>query len=458
MLTSISLQNFKCYKDKTTFPLSKINLLTGINGKGKSTFLQSMLLFKQTVEHDVNATALLLNGDYVKLGTFQDVKNSDTSITKPILIEFGFEKLIPLFYEGTDLDEKGNEFSDVMEDEKIGNFTLSYELESQDAKGFELEFANIGLSSRNLAIEKKNPLLFEQRKIRDIYTGAFLLVEDASYISRYQLFKLLPKYNIKLDSKMYEKNELDLENLLDFSAIHFVSADRLGPQEYYPKTNLNNLLEVGKRGEKVIEVLDEVSMLTLNIEINGIQYEELDSRILNENVSIPSLTGEWLSYILDTNVSIVIDTKSSPYISTLKFRFNDKDYTPLNVGFGYSYILPIIVSGLVAKDGEILIIENPEAHLHPRAQSRLAEFLARVASMGVQVFVESHSDHILNGLRVCVKKETLQPEDVQIFYFDKDENSTSPKVFMPQIDKDGRIEEWPDGFFDEWNNNLMELL
>ena len=141
------------------------------------------------------------------------------------------------------------------------------------------------------------------------------------------------------------------------------------------------------------------------------------------------------------------------------FHINNKNYTPPNVGFGYSYVLPIILAGLIAKKGEILIVENPEAHLHPGAQSRLSQFLVRVANQGVQVFIESHSDHILNALRVCVKQIEIEPDEVKVFFFANNEkNTTTPEIFTPTIDIDGRIDEWPDGFFDEWNNNLIELL
>lgn len=425
MLTSISLQNFKCYKDKTTFPLSKINLLTGINGKGKSTFLQSMLLFKQTVEHNDVGRELLLNGHYVKLGTFQDVKNSDTSKNKPIVFKF----------------------------EDATGHSLSYEVKSEDELNTHLMILKLSLYEN-------------KKKIIETYTEIIPKDNDSAisenknkhYISPNDIiyYCLLPYIRSeKLQEKYPTYDPSKMLDLFNFKNIYFVSADRLGPQEYYKKQSRKTLLEVGRQGEQVIDVLEYAYRI-----INTHPTKEVDVRQLSDTSDVLSLTSEWLNYILDTNVSIVIDTKSSPYISTLMFQFAGKTlpYTPLNVGFGYSYILPIIVAGLVAKYGEILIIENPEAHLHPGAQSRLAEFLARVASMGVQVFVESHSDHILNGLRVCVKKETLQPEDVQIFYFDNDENSSSPKIFTPQIDKDGRIEEWPDGFFDEWNNNLMELL
>jgi predicted ATPase len=125
------------------------------------------------------------------------------------------------------------------------------------------------------------------------------------------------------------------------------------------------------------------------------------------------------------------------------------------VGFGYSYILPIVVSGLIAKEGEILIVENPEAHLHPKAQSRLAKFLAKVSSCGVQVFIESHSDHILNALRIAVLDDIITHEDLSILYFQQ--NPEQPVVQIP-VQPNGGIEEWPEGFFDQMDKDFARLF
>jgi predicted ATPase len=134
---------------------------------------------------------------------------------------------------------------------------------------------------------------------------------------------------------------------------------------------------------------------------------------------------------------------------------NSYAYKPVNVGFGYSYILPLIVTGLIAKPGEFIIVENPEAHLHPRAQSKIAEFFSSVASCGVQVFIESHSEHILNGLRVSSLKPeiSIKHSDIVIHYFN--ENFDSEKLI---IDNKGKIENWPSGFFDQEENDLAAIF
>jgi predicted ATPase len=113
------------------------------------------------------------------------------------------------------------------------------------------------------------------------------------------------------------------------------------------------------------------------------------------------------------------------------------------------------VSGLIAKKGEILIVENPEAHLHPKAQSRLTQFLAKVSSCGVQVFIESHSEHILNGLRLSVLKQIVTADDLSILYFQQ--NSKSPVIQIP-VKYDGELEVWPEDFFDQEEIDLAEMF
>ncbi|MEO0044672.1 MAG: hypothetical protein RL329_4121 [Bacteroidota bacterium] len=376
MIKSISLQNFKCYQEETHFDLKPINLLTGINGKGKSTFLQSLLLMAQSEVSDVpillieekllHYGKLILNESLVRLGTFDDVRNTHTSRNTPIT--------------------------------------------------FKVTYGELGAV----------PLL---KTVPITYTFS-------------------PSVDDRLLNVSNKEGNNPFHNSIEKANTHYVGADRLGPQEFYEKTNLN-YLQVGKKGEFVAQVLanTQKSQIIVN-----------QSLALSKNRLLVTQAGEWLGHILgNSNVSLEIKDDNR-YTISLMFKMGTKSYTMPNVGFGYSYILPIIVSGLIAKPSEILIIENPEAHLHPRAQSRLAHFLAKVAKTGVQVFIESHSDHILNALRVAVKNKNLNTDDLQIFYFAENPDEDTPNIFTPQVDEDGRIDEWPDGFFDEWNNNLMELL
>jgi predicted ATPase len=132
-------------------------------------------------------------------------------------------------------------------------------------------------------------------------------------------------------------------------------------------------------------------------------------------------------------------------------------YRPTNVGFGLTYVLPVIVAVLATAPGGLLLLENPEAHLHPRGQARMGELLALAAGSGVQILVESHSDHVLNGIRLAVKSGQLAPSDTAVHYFQRSRRGES-SVAHPRISSEGKLSEWPEGFFDEWDRALDALL
>ena len=146
-------------------------------------------------------------------------------------------------------------------------------------------------------------------------------------------------------------------------------------------------------------------------------------------------------------------TKGDPVIAT-------------NIGFGISYVLPIIVTGLIAKPGTIMIVENPEAHLHPSAQSKIGQFLAVIAQSGVNVIVETHSDHVINGIQIATARRTISKEYVTINFFSKGENQQAenqtknrqPIITEITINEKGELSRWPKGFFDQTQIDYVKLL
>ncbi|KXX69450.1 DUF3696 domain-containing protein [Flammeovirga sp. SJP92] len=378
MLNQIVLQNFKCFQEATSFETSKLNLLTGINGRGKSTLLQSILLLAQTARNDSNLKNLIINDELLHLGNYDDLKNSETPRGENIHINFKFDSQI--------ISEARMQFSENIDKPLLASCVLT-EIHSNGVKSI-------------IEPQKEN--------------SNFILQELTGKIKK----------------------------------THFVSADRMGPVKYVDKTNIPDFINVGSRGEQTINILADY----LNLDnVQDKLYRGNDAPHLLQQ------TTEWLNYILE-GAKIRIDGQdktSSVLTMLLNNKNNSYSYKPANVGFGYSYILPLVVTGLIAKPGEIIIIENPEAHLHPRAQSRISEFFSIVASCGIQVFIESHSEHILNGLRVG----TLNPEieinhkELAIHYFSENFNST--KLVM---DKKGKISNWPNGFFDQQEIDLSTIF
>jgi len=410
MIIEISLQNFKIFKDKTTFPLRQLNLLTGVNGGGKSTLLQSLLLMRQSIEHDERTTNIIFNGSCVELGTFMDVKNLETPRKEAIVFEFKVS---------------------LNQSNKKWEGEIKYILNPS-----KLEDA-LATSIAKIIIKKPES---NESQINPI-TDANIILNNLTPI------RIL---EYEYDANMFYTDTYNTyDNAINFHKIHYIAADRIGPKPYYEKTTLGKFPNVGPRGEHTANILyrfeDEL--------VNDKLYLGKDAKTLMQQ------TEEWLKKILG-GAKLELKGKDREH-TVLNLLFNTEDsegrYRPSNVGFGYTYILPIVVSGLIAKSGEILIVENPEAHLHPKAQSELTKFLALVASCGVQVFIESHSEHVLNAIRVATlqKEINIKNDEVSVLYFQNDKKE--PFVHL-EIDEKGKIDNWVDGFFDQQELDLGEIF
>ncbi len=438
MLTEIRLKNFKCFKYETKFPLGKINLLTGVNGRGKSSLLQAMLLFRQSIEHNPNSNALVLNGNCVQLGTFEDVKNSENP--KEMDIEIGFTT-----------DGELYKFDDIFPFWLSIHLKLTqYQNNPRILQPLELIVTSEALLSvKNYHDDKKENF---QEKLIYISTGRAWQYKEKN--GDYE-FKTVGGASSFFPGGMINVTRLDkrstygadLSMWFPFNRTHYISADRIGPKNSYQQENLSDFINTGARGENAATIL---ALRGDKTKVNEKLYLGNDANTLLQQ------TEEWLNYIFEgakVSIEAIGDNIDISYNTNQKSH----RYRATNVGFGYSYILPIIVSGLIANEREFLMVENPEAHLHPKAQNRLTEFLTRVATCGVQVFVESHSEHILNGLRICSLREDIElnHDEVSILYFQNNDNQ--PFVQLPIL-KNGKITNWPDGFFDQQEQDLAEIF
>lgn len=253
-----------------------------------------------------------------------------------------------------------------------------------------------------------------------------------------------------LELKIKAHNEI--KNL--FNNLVFISAERLGPKLNYDFCN--DTSNVGTKGEFVACSLynhkDDIIPDSIIKSIPDIFPEE------NPEELDKSFVGQvqfWLTKMFrPTYIKVEYIASVNEY--TLQFEAPDRigKYKPTNVGFGYSYALPIIVASLLAKPNSIVIIENPEAHLHPLAQSILSKFLSLISKTGVQFFIETHSEHIINAPRVMIAQEVFNETYMNILYFD--ENYPS-KYTTINVLPNGKIEDWPEGFFDqaELDNDII---
>ncbi|BDS09697.1 AAA family ATPase [Aureispira anguillae] len=238
----------------------------------------------------------------------------------------------------------------------------------------------------------------------------------------------------------------------------YLAAERVAPDQTHRVSDyyINTLNSIGIKGEYTTHFLAQNE--TKPIKNKALLYPK------SVNDELLSQVNLWMSEIcegikISANIIEEIDYAVLAYEFKTKEGYTDK-FKPQNVGFGLTYVLPVITAILASSPNDIILIENPESHLAPAGQSALGKLLSLAAQSGVQLFIETHSDHILNGIRVAVHKQQLTKENVSIFYFSKDESleKHSIDIITPFLDSNGRLDEWPKGFFDEWENKLDELL
>nr|WP_294988951.1 DUF3696 domain-containing protein [uncultured Sediminibacterium sp.] len=168
----------------------------------------------------------------------------------------------------------------------------------------------------------------------------------------------------------------------------------------------------------------------------------------------------WLDFIME-GVKVRVETNPNTLSAQvlIENHFIASDPTvSTNLGFGISYILPIIATGLIAKKGCFFVVENPEAHLHPSAQSRIGRFLSMVASAGIHIVIETHSDHLVNGIQIAVAENWLKNDQITVNFFSHIKTSPEPEVQPIKIKDKGELTDWPKGFFDQTQLDYSHLL
>ncbi len=241
-----------------------------------------------------------------------------------------------------------------------------------------------------------------------------------------------------------DSNDITADLANRIRGLTYITAERIGPREFYPLEDRQNANVVGPAGEYAISLLhsgrDE--KIIKGLEIEGVPATRLRQVEARMQKFFPGC-------------GLAVEQVPRMNAVTLGLRTSeDTDFhRPINVGFGLTQVLPIVVAALSSKLNDILLIENPEVHLHPAVQALMGQFLGDVASVGVQVIIETHSDHILNGIRRAVRSKHVKPEQTALHFFcPRKEGQT--QVITPQLDETGNIDVWPEGFFDQFDKDM----
>lgn len=375
MISELYIDNFKLYNDQT-ISLSPLTILTGMNGMGKSSLIQSLLLLRQSQSSNSNLKkGLNLVGDLYRPGQSIDVKSqSNPNASMQIKLTFDHNQA-PLDFRFT---YTGNEDSIILGDEN------------------------------NVSDD-------------DILKQYSLFNKSFQYISA---FRLGPQIND------YDKDDSIVKELGQISKMY-------GMCEYAMHFLLHN-------GTKQI----------------GVSNLAIKSEGEDENLKLNEQVDRWMHRITR---NVFVDVNSPNEKVRLRYKFMGegaqtlKDIRPINTGYGVSYVLPIVIAILAAPKGALILIENPEAHIHPRGQAELMNLITLAAENGIQVIIETHSDHIINHSLARIAQKEFSLNNLCIYYFERNDADHSAAVIPLQIDEDGLIEDAPEGFFDQIDIDMKHL-
>jgi len=384
VIGSLEIKNFKCFKD-AAIPFNNLTVISGCNGVGKSSIIQSLLLLRQTSDQ------LRLLEDFTGTGATGDV-------AFPIRLNEAYHLSL------------GN--SIVVTNSDLESGTMSFGVSSLDK-------------------ERSAPVteFFEADTVTPATT-------------------ITCHHQASGSSVMLERrNGLSLFS----SDFHYLIAERLGPRDLYGVSDAD-FISTGFAGEFTAHAIYEAEKRLATVQ-PSLRFSDASNLF---KVQLEA----WMSRLVP---GIRISTHSYPEINKVRISIervahSSQPMSPMNTGFGISYSLPIIVSGLLAAPGSMMIVENPEAHLHPSAQSVIGEFLACVASAGVQVVVETHSENVINGVRLAAAAGAVPHADVTFLFLSLNGQTTEPEVKAISVDQSAELTSWPLGFFDQQGRDLARLM
>ncbi|NES21286.1 MAG: DUF3696 domain-containing protein [Symploca sp. SIO3E6] len=423
-ITAIKIAGYKSLYDESVIDISSLTILAGANSSGKSSIMQPVLLMKQTLEANYDPGALLINGPNLKFTSAEQL----LAITPT---------------------EKVKEFKVSIEANRNGTITCSFgkqpqqsiDLVSMEYQGEETQFK---ISSE-----------MEQKELINIFSQ-FIQNWAKSFIAETTLQEIRKKIQDKSeDDESLSKSlnaglriirnrcffeirlsDLFMSNLASRFHNHIqhiihVPGLRGNPERTYKTTAVSNHFP-GTFENYMASVINHWQInkdKNLDKLTQALQKLGLASTIESEQIN-------------DTQVELKVGRL--PCSSNSKTTKKDM-VSMVDVGFGVSQVLPVLVALLVAIPGQLVYIEQPELHLHPRAQVALAEVFAEAANRGVRVVVETHSELFLLGVQSLVAEEQLSSDKVKLHWFTRQEDGGT-KISSAELDETGAFADWPEDF------------
>ena len=398
----LALKNFKCFKE-VDVSFSRITLLTGENSSGKSSLIYGILAPLQSIHRLSNSFPLYLslNGDYVNMGGGEDVAfnhNTNNKLGIYLNIVTDFETFVFDTNWGFEPRNRYPVINDLKMKSRLDQIELIREVGGDYIANLNLKDGAV-VNSANLRTSNIDDITKE-------HYGSYPIIDSFS-------------------DSLYDS--LDEE-------FNFISSFRLHPDRTYYLSKSNN--KVDKFGSGYIDQI--------------LDWHDRQSDKLYDLVSLLKA------------VNILHDIRTHKLLGgrfeiKVKVKSKSRWESLADVGFGISQFLPIIVADLQLWDNSTLIMSQPEIHLHPSVQANLGDYLVKqVKERNKNYIVETHSEYLLNRMRLLIVKEEIQPEEVAVYYF---ENSIKDGSIAHRIEftKDGQILNAPKGFFETYMIDTMDI-
>ena len=433
MITKMFAQNFKSWKDTGEIRLAPITGLFGSNSSGKTSLMQLLLMLKQTAESSDRSQVLNLGGSLVELGTFRDIlyHHAETNTLK-----YGLSWKLPHQLKIDDPERKAKTL--------LSSDSLAYgaEIDENGSSRTTVKKMSYGFAGQNFGMVRQTKAkdkfdLFPEKKNSE---GTFRFVRTPGRV--WPLPPPINCYGFPDQVKAYYQNEafladfeLELKNM--FSRVFY-----LGPLREYPKREYtwagSQPGDMGRKGERVVDALlasrEKKEKISRGKGKKGFTVEEYVAYWLKELKLIHNFSVEQIKE--GSNLYQVWVQKSS---SSAKVLITD-------VGFGVSQILPVLTLCYYVPEGSILLMEQPEIHLHPSVQAGLADvFIDAIKSRNIQIILESHSEHLLKRLQRHIAEETLESSDAALYFCDMKEGRSVLRHL--DLTMFGEITNWPENFF-----------
>lgn len=431
-ISKISVEGFKSIYDERSISIYPLTILSGANSSGKSSIFQPLLMMKQTMEESYDPGDLLINGPHVKyysakefLSKIGDKVTDQFSIT----IEVDGEKSIrETFRRGKD---KPVELVEIQFESKEGNVYLKPGMdENEFLKKYDF------FKNRYKAFQKSLNTLRQENNDRvatDIDTKNIRL--DINIQRKRCMINVVFSVTGANNQMIIPPTILPIPGFEDFTSVenHILGIIHVPPQRGNPE-RVYKTTAVGPQFPGTID--NYVASIIDNWKVTN------DPALKNLGNWLKALGITWkidAKHVTDTQVKILLHRLP-------KKHDDDDDMVNIaDVGFGVSQVLPVLVALLVAKKDQIVYIEQPEVHLHPRAQNILAKMLVETANRGVKVVIETHSMLLLTGIQTYIAQGKIPTDRVKLHWFSRN-NAGITDIVSTSFDRKGSFGECPIDF------------